>query len=112
MRPVHCDRPSALHAVVCTAGLSILVAATAVPFDVIVVVNVAVVVVVTIAIAVVVVVIVSSASTRPRETCWARVWRPLVVAATLLTRAHLPPRGDIFDKSRCPSRSPQSHTDM
>lgn len=70
MRPGHCDRPSTLHAVVCTAGLSILVAATAVPFDVIVVVNVAVAVVVTIAI--VVVVAVSSVSTRPRETCWTR----------------------------------------
>lgn len=71
MRPDHCDRPSSLHAVVCTAGLSILVAATAVSFDVIVVVDVAVAIVVTSAI-VVVVVIVSSPSTRPTETCWPR----------------------------------------
>lgn len=102
MRPVHCDRPSALHAVVCTAGLSILVAATVVPFDV------TVTVVVTIAIAVVVV---SSASVRPKETCWARAWRPLMVVATLLTRAHLPPRGDIFSPIAL-RLSPQSHTDM
>lgn len=96
MRPVQCDRPS-LHAVV-AAGLSILVVATAVPLDVIVVVvDVAVVVVAAVVIAVgavTAVVVVSSASRLGGESCWVRTWRPLV-AATLLTRAHLPPRGDI-----------------
>jgi len=89
MRPVHCNRPS-LHAVV-AAGLSILVVAIAVPLDVIVVV---VVIAGAVAVAVVVVVVVVPSASRLGEPCWARTWRPLV-AATLLTRAHLPPRGDI-----------------
>jgi len=97
MRPVHCDRPS-LHAVI-IAGLSILVVATAVPLDVTVVaVNVAMVV----AIAIVIAVVVSLVCARLRETCRARIWRPLVV--TLLTRAHLLPRDGIARSKRIRDR--------
>jgi len=101
MRPAQCDRPS-LHAVV-AAGLSILVVTTAVPLDVIVVVVVDVAVVVV----AVVVVVVSSASGLGGDSRWVRTWHPLV-AATLLTRAHLPPRGDIARFYRVDDE-PQSH---
>jgi len=119
MRSAHCDRPSLQHAaVLAAAGLSAPVVATAVPLDVTT--SIAIIVVGTVAAVVVVVVvvvvvgvaagtegsvaagIVSSASVGSRKTLllrWPRAWRPL--AATLLTRAHLPPRGDIAPAITC-----------
>lgn len=111
MRPDNCDRPSLQHAAVVAAGLSVPVVATAVvPLDVTgIVITVVVVVVVVLAgaevvtaviaptVDVVIVVVlapVPSDVAESRKTPrWPRAWRP--VATTLLTRVHLPPRGDI-----------------